>query len=468
MRSVTMMRALALTMVLALTVGSLQAQTSTLLYGSKRNPLTNQTNPAFYPSNNSFYMTLPGLNVDIKSPLSYGSVVTFNDSLQRTEINLNSILDTLKDDGRLRMGLNIHAVGMGFRVKNTFVTFSSGVKSNVGLGVPSGLAEFVNEGNTGHVGDDYMELLDGELLSAMLYGEYALGAGHKFSGLLGGDLSVGARAKLLLGYYNITTDGSSLRLYTAEDYSSITAQADLCITMASAVDFDAGFAMGNLLPNNRGVGFDFGLRYEWNRFDFSASVLDFGPGITWNDNVKQVVSPSTSFTFEGVDLNGFFTGDDSSSVFQAIVDSLRTIIDTSMREGQPYKTAIPTKLNLGAMVNIVPCLDAGVLFHGQWNRGLVKVDDVFKTKTTGFSSNTTVLVRLNVHDWLEVSACASVITNNGKTDWFNPGFGMTLTPGRAFQMYCMMDYTSSMYVIDCKNFNLILGVNLMIGNKERL
>ena len=82
------------------------------------------------------------------------------------------------------------------------------------------------------MGDDYIELLDGQLLTARVYGEAALGFGMNIND----NLTIGARAKLLVGYFDLSTAGSSARLYTAEDYSSITGVMDLRLNNTSALE----------------------------------------------------------------------------------------------------------------------------------------------------------------------------------------------------------------------------------------
>lgn len=455
-----------------------QAQTSSVLYGASRNPHMNSVNPAFFPSNSSLYLSLPSANVNLNSPLAYSDIFQYDSTQQITYINANNILDSLQSDGRLRFATNVHAVGMGLRLGKTFVTLSSQAKLDVGLGIPEGLVTFVNEGNANNAGDGkYLELLDGELLTLRAYGEIAVGLGHTFDISMDGKLTLGGRAKMLVGYYDLSTAGSSLRLYTGEDYSSLTADVNLMINNTSAVPFlkdENGNVTGidysniNYFPNNRGVGFDLGARLELGFLDFSLSVLDFGPGIHWQDGVQQIVSArdTNMFTFTGLDITGLVqSGKIDSTYTSALVDSLRSLAEYTTVDGEAYWTAIPTKLNVGAMMHVTQGLTVGLLFHGQFNRGLVKLDDVFKTKVTGFSSNTTVMARLNILDWVELVGCASMLTNNGRYSWFNPGFGVTLTPLRVFQVYAMMDYISNQYIVDTKNLNVTVGLNLLFGSR---
>ena len=152
---------------------NVKAQTSSILYGSSRNPLMNSVNPAFFPSNSRVYISLPGVNTNFVSPLAYSSIFQYDSTENKTFINANNILDTLSDNGAMRLGLNVHAVGLGLNFNRFFLTFSTQAKVDVGFSMPQGLITFLNEGNYGHVGDDYIELLDGQLLTARVYGEAA-------------------------------------------------------------------------------------------------------------------------------------------------------------------------------------------------------------------------------------------------------------------------------------------------------
>ena len=74
--------------------------------------------------------------------------------------------------------------------------------------------------------------------------------------------------------------------------------------------------------------------------------------------------------------------------------------------------------------------------------------------------------RLGFRDWIEVVASASVISNKSQWDWFNPGVGVTLTPFKTLQIYAFLDYISNIYLIEAKNVNLSLGINLLFGKSQ--
>ncbi len=450
---------------------SVSAQ-SNIMYGSSRNPLMNSANPAFFPSRSRAYLSLPGMNLNLSSPLAYSSIFQYDTAAKQTNINLNSILDTLCDD-KLRFGTNINAVGFGLDLGKFFLTFSTQAKVDFSFGMPSGVVTFLREGNSGYIGDNTLELLDGNIVAARVYGEGAVGFGFRIND----ELTVAARAKLLIGYLDLSDAGSSLTIRTEPDYSAMTANMDINMNYTSFVDISTDSNTNQTtthvrtyMPKNYGLNFDLGARYATDLFEVSASILDIGPGIHWKDGVKKIVSANenNSFTFTGVDVSSVMHGGTLDSTYtNMLIDSLKSLAEYKTIEGEgDYWTSIPTKVNIGGMFHITQGVSAGLLFHGEFERGIVKVGDVFKTKNVGFYSRTSVLARANFRDWIEVVASASVLTSNGNWNWFNPGIGITLTPFRAIQLYTFLDYISNIYVVDAKQLNISLGLNLFLGSSS--
>lgn len=445
---------------------------SNIMYGSTRNPLMNAANPAFFPSHSRIYLALPGANLNLSSPLAYSSIFQYDTATQKTNINLNSVLDTLSDD-KLRFGTNIHAVGLGLDLGKLFLTLSTQAKVDLSFGMPSGVVTFLTEGNSNYIGDNVLELLDGNIIAVRAYLEGAIGLGYRIND----NLTIGARAKLLVGYLDLSDAGSSLTIRTEPDYSAMTANMDFNLNYTSAIDISTdtntnrtSAHVRTYMPKNYGLNFDLGARYSTDLFEVSASILDFGPGIHWKDGVKRIVSAreDNSFTFTGVDVSSVMQGGNLDSTYtQMLIDSLKSLTEYKTIDGEgDYWTSIPTKVNLGGMINITQGVSAGLLFHGEFERGIVKVGDVFKTKNVGFYSRTSLLARANIHDWVEVVASASVITSNNHWNWFNPGIGVTLTPFRALQLYTFIDYISNFYIVDAKQLNISFGLNLFLGSSS--
>lgn len=457
--------------------GVLNAQSSNILYGSSRNPMMNSVNPAFFPNSTRLYLSLPNINVDFTSPVSYSEVITYDPELQKTIINANQVFDKLTQNSLL-FNTNIHAAGIGINLGHLFLTASTQVKANVSVGIPHGLSTLINEGNVNYLGpDNPLELLDGHLVSIQSYAEGAVGIGLK----LGDRLTLGVRGKFLAGIADFSNAGSSLKLITAEDYSSLTADMHLNFHLASAghVDYDSIKDEYSItypknkdeFPKNYGYNFDIGFRYATDLFELSASVLDLGPGIHWQESLQRVISKheNNQIVFSGVDVsNDLHDGQLDQNLVDNLIDSLKQMTEIKLLDVEDdYWTVVPTKINLGGMLNLSRGLSAGILFRGEFERSVEKVDDLFETKTTGFHSSTSILARINIADWIEVVAATSVVTNDDKWSWVNPGFGLTLTPLRKIQIYTFLDYISDIYVIDAKRFNMSFGMNLLLGRERK-
>lgn len=451
---------------------SAMAQTSNVLYSSSRIPQTNAMNPAFFPSNNRVYIALPCANINLTSPLSYSDVVSYQPGDTVTTINMNKLLDSLSHNGNVRMDANIYAVGLGLNLGKTFFTVSSQAKVNFNLGLPSGVLEFLNEGNYAHRGvGNEMTLVDGNLLNVRAYSEYAVGFGHKF-----GRLTVGGRLKILDGYLDLSTTNTNLKLYTAEDLSSMRADLYYQLRVAGALQIDKtddkfNIGLTSYVPNNWGYNFDLGVRYETGFLDFSASVLDIGPGIHWQENIYNLTpeNGSSSFEFSGINMNStIHNGQFDTATFANLKDSLLHAIQPELADGgSDYWTTIPTKLNASAMLHLSNALRVGAMFHGEFDHNIQSVSDATGSlQSTTFRQSTTILGNLNLRDWVEIMASISVVDDGNKVNWFNPGAGVNISLFRTFQVYAAVDYMSSMYLVDLKSLSFYMGLNLMLVNRK--
>lgn len=437
------------------------AQVSNVMYSSTRVPQMNALNPAFYPANNRFYIALPGVNMQLQSPLAISDIMQYDAAAGQTNVNLNNLVSSLAENGSLNLDANIHLAGLGLKVGHGFLTASAMVKTSMHLGIPTGLMTFLNDGNYAHRGEK-MELVDGSLLNGQAYTEVAVGYGRE---LIEG-LTVGARLKVLNGLASATTAGSSLSLTTAEDLSSMEA------TLATRVQYSmfqmkdsTGASTINPITNNWGWGLDLGARYKWGMFDFSASVSDLGKGIEWKDNLKSIVSRNSEggvFRFEGLDVTSLISGGSlDSNITNALADSITAMLQYDVMDGESFVTRVPTKISAGVMVNPISIVRAGVLFHGEIDR-YVNAEDAFSK----LRSNTTLLGNVNLNDWVEVMVSASIVGDGDHVSWFNPGVGVNLSLMRSFQLYAMVDYISNLRLVECKSFNLAVGLNLLLGNRK--
>ena len=462
-----------------LATGMVQAQynaTNNLFYNSFRMPQSNQLNPAFFPTRNSFYLQLPSAGFKFGSPLALQDVVHVQGDTA-TVIDINNMLDALTDNNRLITDIDANIFGFGFKANNLFITLNTQLKANVTFGLPVSIINTLRNGNVDENGNAINEvsLVGGDLLSTQAYLELSLGGGYHFAPI---GLTVGAHAKLLYGIANVNLDNTNTVIRTTDNFESIDIDAYYQIQAATAVPLDSGSTINvsellDVFHANTGLSFDLGARYDMGPFTFSFSILDLSAGIHWTRNVRTyepTESPS-HLSFSGVEIANVFNGgsvntDSIMALFNEFIDGLKPKNST---EEEGFWYGVPTRINLGAAYNFAKIMRVGLLFHGQFDRGLLS-----KTNTSAFGQkldipntfrfNTTVSYGINLFNWMELMFANSIVYDGAKMNFLSPGVGLVFTPATALQVYVMADYVSSIRVVEAKAFNVRLGLNLLFGS----
>ncbi|MBR1549672.1 MAG: hypothetical protein IJ634_03455 [Bacteroidales bacterium] len=455
-------------------------ETNNLFYHTLRTPQSNLLNPALFPTNNTFYIMLPGVDFQFGSPLSMNNIIYYDRTSEHTVIDLNRILSSLEKDNDFRLGADVNLLGFGFKVGNTFINFNTRLVNHIGLGLPISTINALLEGN---IGDDNMprpvvEIVNGDILNATSYFEAGIGVAHRFEPI---NLTVGLRAKYLYGVANVQTDNTKIVLNTDPAIDSVSASIYYQIQSATFAPYDTTqkkfiFNAGDLLKlgqANSGFSFDIGARYDLGPFTFSLAINDLSAGIHWKNNVT-TWTPSGGqgvITFNGLNINSMI--DNGTFNTDSLTDYLREQLDgmTPHRvEDGDYWFAIPTKFNLGASYSFAKIFRAGFLFHGQLDRGLFCKSNSLafgQEVQNTFRWNTTLSVGANLFNWVEVIAANSFVNDGSSFDVLNPGVGLVLTPATIFQVYVMADYLSSFYLTDSKALNVKFGINLLFGKGSR-
>ena len=448
-----------------------------VFYHSFNSPLSSRLNPALFPYESSFYFTLPRVGAGMQLPFSHNDLeLNHPKNSDTTYIDLNHIIDLIQKKGTW-IGLNaeVDALGFGFKIMNFGVHVSTGVRINSNLTVPLNALHLLTDGNTG----DYATLNMGteDFFLAQAYGYASLGLSYSLSKI---PLTVGARFNLLEGVQNISADHLNLIL-TNNNNQELRLQADYLMNAAGILSVETfpregksdsiAFNIDTTYPLNLGYTFDIGVKYDWNHFSFSASLVDFGPGIHWTSNVKTIVPEHVDnvITFEGIDLGQInLTRDEQgnpvsykidSAYLQGFVDSLKNMIAT-VKDGESYWSGVPTRMYLGASYTLGRLLRVGALFHGEWNRGL------FYTSNT-FRHSTSLSATVNLANWLEVTASDAITYDGSQLSFFSPGIGVSLNFFERFQIYGAVDYLSNLYATDIKAVRAYAGINIVNNVREK-
>lgn len=437
-----------------------------LMYHAFRLPQSNQMNPAFFARNTTFYFTLPRVGMSFSLPLAYNELgFTYNPATNKTSINLFDLADKMSDNTRLNFDLDVDVVGFGFRVKRMFFTLGSSVAVNANVTLPKDAFDNLTTQGKNLVGvNNALVIASDDFVTLNSYVRLYFGGGYEFEQL---PLTVGARINLLNGIANVNTTKTDIRLYASDEYySQVVALMDYQIQSAGLGSYKNNkLELSGGSPNNWGYTFDLGASYAYDKFLFSAALLDIGPGIHWKQNVLTHRPKKNTITFDGVDITNLIVGGQFDTSFaQAFRDSLTNVYEMKETEGGDFWYTVPSKIKLGASYTFADNkMRAGFLFHGQWDKGLFTPDKA----ENHFRFNTTLSFTINLADWIEVMAGNSLVFDSHRTDLINPGAGVVLTPFKSLQFYTMLDYLSSFYLVDCKNFNISLGFNILMSDRTR-
>lgn len=474
-----------LTAVLSLAVAQAQIETNNLFYHAFRTPQTNQLNPALFP-NTTFYLQLPSSNLLLGFPLSVSDVVHYDAKQKANVINLNTIIDNLGADNPFRLGWDFNLVGFGLKVGNVFVDVNTQLRTSMSVGVAGGIINGLLNGNMDENGDviSPVTIAGGNLFNMQAYLESSVGAGYRIDPI---NLTVGVHAKLLSGIMNIHTDNTSVTIETAKNFDTVAARIYYEAVASSSLPIDTTGGMSNMLNNmtkdmsqivtnmlhpskgNTGVAFDIGAKYTLGPLAISASINDLTAGIHWQNNVMSIVPENEGVvTFGGVDINNLLNGGQMSfDTLNTMLEELKSLKPRFDMKAQDYWYTIPTKVNLAASVDLLRFARLGLLLHGQFDRGLLSRSnsgvDMNKDIMNTFRFNTTATIGINVFNWMEIIAGSSLVFDGNKPDFLNPGAGFILSLGTVLQSYFMVDYMSSLYLVDSKAFNMKFGMNLMFG-----
>lgn len=449
------------TFCLALTTVVL-AQSNGLLLGSTYIPQKNVLNPAFYPTDNTFYLSLPGFNPEMHLPIAYNDFMLYDKSTKSHYIDFTHIGNELIKDNNLFVNTSIDLIGFGLKVGNIFGSFSARTNMNIHVGFPS---ELVTLSSNGFKNDpNSSQIIEAQnIVQASAYNEFAFGGGLSL-----GDFTFGARLKILNGICDFRSNDTRISI----DYNSAglmsQAIADYNLTATGTQLFrQKGF--GNVMSTlfsgkNWGYAIDLGATYRWKMFEFSAALLDLGKGIHWENDILTLTPDNPArITFDNNDFSHIEIEnlDTIRRIFDIIVDSIDHCDSTA---GKDYWSTIPTRMNLGATINLGKIFRAGILFHGQWDKDITFFDRSGNVKEkTLFRHTTTLMGAANLANWVELMASLSVVKNGSKADWFNPGVGVNFSLGKALQIYALVNYVSSINYKNMKSANVQIGLNLMIG-----
>ncbi len=381
--------------------------------------------------------------------------VSENDSLY---LSPDEVIDQMNGKELLAAETHYTPLYVGLWVKNSYWTFALTEKVYTYNIYNQNAAQLLWEGNypafTGSTAS-----LDGVRANVNHYREYAVGWAKQTSDLL----QIGIRGKLLFGKGNIYTPRTKGGLYTNERtfamdlnldskvYSSfpldVTTDEDGYVTDIAVRD-DVDWARYMMNKKNIGLGFDFGLIYQWNeKTTLSASILDIG-FINWKTDVNKFVSEG-SFQYRGTDTDGDFNNPD---YIENIGDSLqRVFVPQPISAG--YVSPLLPQLYVGATRTFTNHINGGAVFRNEFYRNRLHPSFTLSANTFDY-------------EVLNVSLSYSMI--NG--DYMNLGMGFGAKLG-VIHLHAVSDNILSFFDLsNTRGINLRMGISIIPGcgeEKER-
>ena len=185
------------------------SETNHLFYHTLRTPQSTLDNVALFPTNNTFYIMFPGVDMQFSGPLKFNDIVYYDKSSNRTLINLDTIFRSMNESNDFHVGASVNLFGFGFKAGNNFITFNTRLVNNVNMCLPTETINTILHGNMdeNNAVIPEIEMLNGDILNVTSYLETGIGYARYIPSI---DLTVGARVKLLYGVANVQTDNTKI------------------------------------------------------------------------------------------------------------------------------------------------------------------------------------------------------------------------------------------------------------------
>lgn len=391
-------------------------------------------------------MSLIGISSTLATEgLTFNQIVTKQDG--QPVIDVPKVLAQLPDDNYLRNDYTLETYGFAFPIKEKFwFSFGHSLRYHSLFKFPKELPQLLLKGNAQFIGQTID--LSNEL---QLTGYHVLGfgLGYEF-----GNFTVGGKVKFLSGFADASTsqDQHAISLYTDPDVYQLTLNSNYVLNTASAIDyrnlFDAdasfGFRFSELasepfFSGNTGMALDLGLRWENEKLDIAASVVDLGR-IKWTKDATRLESTEAT-QYDGFDFTDAISGQGGAN-FEDALDTLEAALDFDKTEAS-YHSKLPTKAYFSLRYQLREKYSLGtVIFHEAF-RG---------SSTTAFA----VGANADLTAWLNAGLTYAIV--NGNFD--NVGINLTLQ-SNTFQVFMVTDNLSSLFDPgNSQAFSARLGSNL--------
>lgn len=446
-----MRRSLSIIFLLVITVSGISAQQqelSTLLIPNTWQ--ANRLNPAVVP-NSKFVIGGPGLYNNLRvSNIVYNDLFTVN-AQGETVLQINNAIAELGDQNRILENLDIETLSLGIKLSDIWLTLGHSLRSNAVLNYPKTLPQLIWQGNAQFIGQT---IGFGPELNMNTYHELSLG--FVFEVTQG--FQLGGRIKYLSGLNSISSQRSLLELTTDDDVYQLTLNADYLVNSAGSLrydgwsELDVAFNFGaltgdHLFGKNSGTAFDLGASIQLGKLSLSASALDLGAGIKWQDDVRNY-SLNGTYEYVGLDLAQNILEDDEE--LGSVLDTLREIYNP-VETTDPYTTILPKRYYLNAGFQLNDMLHLGALVYYE-NGELGLSEPAF-----AFGANAQLIPALNLGATLAYR----------HEQFTNLGLNLSVQLGPARILVATDNIFTAIQPKESHSANIRLGTSFLFG-KEKL
>lgn len=297
----------------------------------------------------------PGLKLDKKWNLSLAGYqigfgtdgpslnsLTSKNAKGERYIDINKIPNNLSDYQNVFFTNSIHTIDLSCKLGSMVLMGGHAFRADGNVRYSSDLLQLLAQGNAPFIGKT-LEIAP--FLDINAYNELYLGVQKTV-----GNLTIGAKGKLLYGTASVSTDEGSIGFTTDEEYYQWGFQTDYTLRSSALVRYTAldsitlqysGFSFDNLFYNNQGLAFDIGASLQvGQKLTLSASAVDIGK-INW-DFFPRKYTTKGEYSFNGIDIVDYLV--DSTAI--SIQDTLSDILKVT-RGVENYSTRLTGTYSLG-------------------------------------------------------------------------------------------------------------------------
>jgi hypothetical protein len=458
------------------------AQTTQISYFMENTGTRSLLNPALRPAQG--YVGIPLINnifVNENTNTLVLDNLTFHKngeflSFLNEDVSVDEFMKNISDNNYLSADFNISLLSAGWYSGKSFWSLNIGLRGYGDFNLPKDYFKLAKEG----FGVEKVKIFDLSNLSASstVFAEAGLGYSRTF--LKKNSLTIGIRAKYLVGIGNGDVKLDHLTLQTGEDDWIVESNAKMRYSLPgiyARYEEDDGYYTPDIeddfdvSPAGTGFGFDLGFEFDFSkqnfgnlldRFKLSAAITDFGY-VKWKE-VNSIALYAKGRANINPD-NLFFSVDGDGEGNNGLRDHFGTVTDDLETAVKPqldpdnsgtYTTRLRSKLNVGAECDLLKDkLSLGLLSSTTFGQ-------YYNVSELTFSANYTP------SQWLAVSGSHSFVHGAFQTY----GLALNIAPSQGLNLFIASDYlvprvTPDLYIpINAKGLNLQVGFTVPIGSKR--